>query len=164
MPQNTHLTYYYNGNILTMNRQTPVSPHMLVGDGRVWHCDPSPALLGLDYRDTDFARVRSAMAGQVKFVDLRGKTVIPGICDAHVHFIWWGDFLSHVDLSQSKSEADCIELIKAQAPNAKPGEWITGGRWAHNLWPSRELPGIESLDKAFPDTPVLMASKCGHLA
>ncbi len=158
------LAYYYNGNIITMNPRVPRSPHMLVSSGRVWHCDPAPAPLGLDYREADFSRTREKLAGQVRFVDLQGKTVVPGFCDAHAHFLWWGVALAQVDLHEATSEADSIARIKAHAGDVTPGEWITGGRWAHNLWPSRELPSLESLDQAFPDNPVMLSSKCGHLS
>lgn len=164
MINNPVLSYYYNGNILTMNHVTPTSPHMLVSQGRVLHCDPSTSPLGMDFRDADFPRVRFNLAEQVQFVDLQGKTVIPGICDSHAHFIWWGTTLVQVDLSQALSDQNCIELVHAHTPSPAPGEWIIGFGWAHNLWSSRELPNREILDKAFPDNPVLLSSKCGHLA
>ncbi len=158
------LDYYYNGNILTMNRAVPTSPHMLVGQGRVLHCDPSPAPLSLDFRQPDFSDTISKLAGEVRFVDLKGKTVIPGICDSHAHFIWWGTTLVQADLSHSTSEQNCIEIVRGHALEPSSGEWIVGFGWAHNLWPSRELPSLKSLDEAFPDTPVILSSKCGHLA
>lgn len=157
------LTYYYNGNILTMNRTTPTSPHMLVGGDRVWHCDPSPVPLGLDYREANFLRVRQSMGGQVRFVDLGGRSVMPGICDAHAHFLMWGQMLAHVDLTDANSEEECVRRLREQKANVPKGEWIRGRGWTHNLWDNPALPSRASLDAAFPDNPVYLTSKCCHV-
>jgi len=157
------LSYYYNGNILTMNRTAPVSPHMLLAGDRVWHCDPSAAPLGLDFRESDFSRTRESMRGQVRFVDLRGRTVIPGICDAHAHFLMWGRALAQVDLSSARSEEDCLRLVAERAAVTPKGEWIRGFGWAHNLWDKPALPSRDSLDRLFPDNPVYLQSKCYHV-
>jgi len=158
------LTYYYNGNILTMDRANPRAPHMLVSAGHILFCSESRAPFGLDYRDSGFLHTRQELTGQVRFVDLKGKTVIPGICDAHAHFLMWGLSLTDAELYNSTSEAHGVELVKKHAANVPVGEWIIGRGWTHNLWDSPVLPSRESLDRAFPDNPVVLASKCGHLA
>ncbi len=157
------LVYYYNANIITMNPLASRAPHMLVCGDRILHCDESRAPFGLDYRDADFGRVRESMAGHVKFVNLGGRTVLPGICDAHAHFIQWGRILAHANLNDTKSEEECIERLKEHAGNTPAGEWIFGRGWAHNLWDVEKLPSRDSLDAAFPDNPVYLTSKCGHL-
>lgn len=158
------LTYFYNGTILTMNRRTPQAPHMLVAEGKVWHCSEEEAPLGLDYRAPDFETTRQQMSRDVEFVDLGGQTVMPGVCDAHAHFLWWGNTLAQADLSRAKSEAECLELLKTQGADGDGDGWVLGHGWAHNLWQGSKLPTRESLDAAFPDRPVLLDSKCGHLA
>lgn len=158
------LTYYYNGTILTMNAKAAQSPHMLVSAGKVVHCDESEAPLGLDFRAADFAEVRQRRASDVTFVDLKGNTVIPGICDAHAHFLMWANGLIHADLMYCKSEAECVDVVKKHYAGAEKGEWLKGRGWAHNLWDVTDLPSKESLDAAFPDNPVVLSSKCGHLS
>jgi predicted amidohydrolase YtcJ len=157
------LAYYYNANVITMNPSSPTAPHMLVCGDRVLHCDNSRAPFGLDYRDADFGRVRQSMAGQVRFVDLGGRTVIPGICDAHAHFLMWGEKLTHVDLSGGRSEEDCVRLLKEGAADVAKGEWVRGRNWSNNLWDNTAFPSRDSLDAAFPDNPVLLTSKCCHV-
>ena len=158
------IQYYYNGNILTMNRETPRSPHMLVAEGKILHCDPSPAPLGLDFRASDFSTIQSARKSEVEFIDLNGQTVIPGICDAHAHFLMWGLGLSHADLVPTRSEQECLDIIKEMNQNLEPGDWVLGRGWTHNLWENPKLPTRDSLDALFPDNPVYLSSKCGHLA
>lgn len=162
-PQMMPLVYYYNANIITMNPAVPKAPHMLVVGDRVLHCSPERAPFGLDFRDSDFSRVRSSLAGQVRFVDLGGRTIIPGICDAHAHFLLWGQILAQVDLNYTKSEEECIERLKAGAGDTPKGQWVRGRGWTHNLWDNPKLPSRASLDAAFPDNPVYLSSKCGHL-
>lgn len=157
------LVYYYNANVITMNPLAPRAPHMLVCGDRILHCDDARAPFGLDYRDADFGRVRESMAGHVKFVDLRGRTVIPGICDAHAHFLWWGRVLAQIDLLGATSEQECIDRVEEGGRGVAKGEWIFGRGWAHNLWDVQNLPSKESLDAIFPDNPVFLGSKCGHL-
>lgn len=160
------LTYYFNGHILTQNPAAPRSPHMLVAGERVWHADPDVRAFGLDFRDSAFGVTRRRLAGEVDFVDLHGRTVIPGLVDAHVHFLWWALELAQADLRASGSEEDAVGLLRAHAAQHRltAGEWLVGFGWSHNLWQGQQLPSAASLDEAFPDNPVLMSSKCGHLA
>ena len=160
----TQLVYYYNGNILTMNHSVPRSPHMLVSGEHIWHCDPSHAPLGLDFRSSEFHETRDRLSGDVRFVDLNGKTVIPGICDAHAHFIMWGQFLAEIDVASARSEDECVAILTKNARPSSSDDWIIGRGWAHNLWTNPALPSKEALDKAFPDNPVFLTSKCCHVA
>lgn len=158
------ISYFYNGNILTMNASEPSVPHMLVADNKILHCSSAPAPLGLDFRSPDFADIRTQRGADVTFVDLGGQTVIPGICDAHAHFLMWGLNLTDADLVPSRSLEQCLQILKDHARNTPPGEWIRGRGWTHNLWEKPEFPTRDSLDQLFPDNPVYLSSKCGHVA
>lgn len=160
------LRYFYNGNILTMNPAVPRSPHMLLAGDRIWHCDPEARPFGLDFRDSAFGSTRRQMAGEVEFVDLGGRTVIPGMVDSHVHFMWWAVELANADLREARSEEEAVEMLRRHVKEygIAPGEWIIGAGWSHNLWDRPVLPTRDSLDAAFPDNPVFLGSKCRHLA
>jgi predicted amidohydrolase YtcJ len=162
-PGRKPLAYFYNGNIRTMNGDH-TAPHMLICGNRIWSCDSNPAPLGLDYRQAGFMATQSAMEADVEFIDLCGKTVLPGLVDSHVHFVWWSLNEQRADLTSARSEEDAIELLRQHAASAAPGDWLIGFGWTHNLWNNRQLPGKRSLDAAFPRNPVLLSSKCGHLA
>lgn len=157
------LRYFYNGTIRTMDPGCPEAPHLLVQGDRVWHCGPEPAPLGLDFRRAGFDDARRHLGGDVEFVDLGGRTVLPGLIDAHVHLLWWAVARLRPDLTTSRSEADAVRKLREQAQNIPAGEWIVGHGWAHNLWEDSSLPGCKSLDEAFPANPVYLTSKCGHL-
>ncbi|MBX7244017.1 MAG: amidohydrolase [Candidatus Sumerlaeaceae bacterium] len=146
-----------------MNPRQPRAPHMMVSGDTVVFCDDGPAPFGLDYRATGFSARKRELSGDVEFHDLRGRTVIPGLVDAHIHIVWWAFNLKRVDLAPARSEEGALEILKAGAKGLKPGEWLIGHGWTHNLWEKRTLPTRWSLDSLFPETPVALSSKCGHL-
>lgn len=162
--RNSPLVYLYNGNILTMNPAEPRATQLMISGDRIWHCSDDVAPLGLNYRASGFATARKELKEHVQFIDLQGQTVLPGLVDAHIHFLWWAMNLEVADLSAARSEEECIEVLRTHAAGIRPGEWIRGFGWSHNLWDSFRLPVRSSLDAAFPNNPVHLSSKCGHLA
>jgi len=158
------LKYFYNGNILTMNRAQPRASHMLLMGDRVWQCSDEEAPLGLNYREPGFGTARRQMLNEVEFIDLQGRTVLPGLVDAHCHFVWWALDLVKANLAPARSEQDCIEILRRHSGNVAPGEWILGFGWTQNLWTEPRFPSKASLDAAFPNNPVFLSSKCGHVA
>jgi predicted amidohydrolase YtcJ len=164
LPSAAALKYFYNGVIRTMNPGRPTATHLLLAHDRILHCDDTAAPFGLDYRQAGFAQVRRELAREVEFIDLQGRTVLPGLVDSHVHFIWWALNLRLADLGPARSEDHALELLRANSADTAPGEWIVGFGWSHNLWDRPALPSAESLDRIFPNNPVYLSSKCGHVA
>ena len=68
-----------------------------------------------------------------KPVDLGGKTVIPGLIDAHIHLAKYARRLSMVDCEQPTSAA-CLDLINLKASDAPKDSWILGHGWNQNTW------------------------------
>ncbi len=96
-------------------------------------------------------------------IDLNGKCVLPGFTDSHIHLGMFGQLINEADLSEAKSEEECIVILHNKYKNIKKGEWIFGRRWGHNLWKVPNLPTKKSLDTAFPENPVILLSRCHHL-
>ena len=93
--------------------------------------------------------------------DIRGKTVIPGLIDAHCHFYGLGLQQQRVDLTGTQSYDEVIErIIKFQKKNKL--HFITGRGWDQNDWKIKEYPTKEKLDKAFPNIPVVLRRIDGH--
>ena len=158
-----HLKYFYNGHFLTMAPHSPYAGHMMVAGDRILSCSDEISPLGLDYRLPGFDADRRRLASDIEFIDLDGRTVMPGFTDAHAHIMMWADNLLQADLAASTSEDDAVRITKEFGRHKRPGEWITGYGWAHNLWEGAQLPSAASLDATFPDNPVFLASKCGHV-
>ena len=158
-----HLKYLYNGRILTMAPHSPYAGHMMVAGDRILACSDEVSPLGIDHRLPGFDETRRRFASDIEFIDLQGRAVIPGMTDSHGHIMLWALSLLRADLADTRSEEDAVRIVREFARHKRPGEWILGFGWAHNLWDNPVFPSRESLDAAFPDNPVFLNSKCGHV-
>jgi predicted amidohydrolase YtcJ len=110
------------------------------------------------------AEIRRLAGSSTKIIDLKGKTVIPGFNDAHVHFSETGAQLSSVDLRDAKTPQEFVERIKAFAAKLPKGRWILGGKWDHENWTPNNLPTAAMIDAVTPDNPVFIDRLDGHMA
>jgi predicted amidohydrolase YtcJ len=96
--------------------------------------------------------------------DLGGKTVIPGMVDAHVHLLGLGQALRLVDLTGTTSYDEVIARVVERAKTVRPGEWVRGRGWDQNDWAVTEFPTHDALSRAVPDNPVYLTRVDGHAA
>jgi predicted amidohydrolase YtcJ len=140
-----------NARIYTVDDNRPMAEAMAIRDGRV-------IFVGS-------ARGAEVFAGQqTERLDLDGKTVIPGMVDAHVHLSGLGVALRNVDLVGTRSHEEVIERVAERARTMPEGEWITGRGWDQNDWAVTEFPTNEALSRAVPNHPVYMTRVDGHAA
>ena len=99
-----------------------------------------------------------------EIIDLKGRLTLPGFNDAHVHFSDGGFYLLGIDLRDAKDEAEFVERIKNYAEKLNKGEWILGGNWDHEAWPSKKHPTKELIDEVTQDNPVFVQRLDGHIA
>ncbi len=90
-----------------------------------------------------------------------GKTIIPGLIDAHCHFYGLGSSMQKVDLSGTSSFDEVIDRIK-KFQKEKNSDFILGRGWDQNDWEIKEYPTKSKLDKLFPKTPVAVRRIDGH--
>ena len=95
-------------------------------------------------------------------VDLNGKTVLPGLTDAHGHVLGLGMSLLQVDLRDADSVNDAVGLVGDYAKQQPNLSWITGRGWNQEQWPSREFPNASQLDEVVNDRPVYLTRVDGH--
>lgn len=107
------------------------------------------------------------MEGEV--IDLQGKTVLPGLIDAHGHVLYsftnvmgLGQQQLNINLSGIESLEATLDTIKAYAEANPELEWIQGRGWNQTLWEENEFPTAEDLDEVVPDRPVLLSRVDGH--
>lgn len=96
-------------------------------------------------------------------LDVAGKTILPGLIDAHCHFVGYGLGMQECDLVGTKSFAEVIERVKKYAATNKY-EWIVGRGWDQNDWDVKEYPTNKMLDSLFPGKPVVLKRIDGHAA
>lgn len=96
-----------------------------------------------------------------QIVDADGRTITPGLIDAHCHFYGLGLTQQVVDLVGSSSYKEVIErVVQFQIENQK--EFIIGHGWDQNDWEVKEFPTKKELDSIFPETPVALERVDGH--
>lgn len=94
-------------------------------------------------------------------VDAHGLTIIPGLIDAHCHFLQFGLENQQINLRGTKSFDDVIKKVKNYVSENNP-EIIYGRYWDQNDWKVKEFPDKTRLDNLFPDTPVILERVDGH--
>ncbi len=117
-------------------------------------------------KDGKFLAVGTSEALQEKYdatevVDAAGKTILPGLIDAHAHFYGQGMNLQAVDLTETKSFEEVVSRI-VEFQEQKNSEFIIGRGWDQNDWEVKEFPVKDTLDALFPDTPVAITRIDGH--
>ncbi len=140
-----------NARIYTVDDGRPLAQAMAVRGGRVQFVgDPRGAL---------------ALRGpQTRVVDLGGRTVIPGMVDAHGHLSGLGLGLRNVDLVGTASYDEVIARVAERARATPRGTWIVGRGWDQNDWGDTRFPSHEALSRAVPDHPVYLERVDGHAA
>ncbi len=97
-------------------------------------------------------------------IDGDGKTLIPGLIDAHTHVMGLGYQQLDVDVQGVDSLEETLEIIRQYAEDNPDLEWIRGRGWNQVLWEENEFPTAEDLDSVVPDRPVYLTRVDGHAA
>ncbi len=104
----------------------------------------------------DYAALRS--------IDGEGKTLIPGLIDAHAHVMGLGHQQLDVNVQGVESLDETLEMIRQYAEDNPDLEWIRGRGWNQVLWEENEFPTAEDIDSVVPDRPVYLTRVDGHAA
>lgn len=147
MPDAVNEIVIFGGTILTLAPQDAKPDAILVRGDKI------AAVGKLD-------QVRAIASPQAQSLDLRGRTLVPGFNDNHIHAVHMGDHESRPNLDGLGQE-EIVDLLKSRYADAEPGTWIFGYSWDY---PSVPNPHRETLDAAFPDNPVMLTQFSGHAA
>lgn len=143
---------FLNGNIHTMDAARPRAEAIAVEGARI---------IAVGSRHEALA----AAGVGAETIDLAGRTVLPGLIDAHGHMANLGRLgLGLLDLRAAPSYEHLVAEVARRAAARPAGEWILGGFWDHENWPGRQLPTHEALSLAVPDHPVYLRRVDGHAA
>lgn len=94
--------------------------------------------------------------------DLAGKTVLPGLIDAHGHVMALGEGTLNVDLTGAKSLADALSRVARFAKKHPKLPWIQGWGWNQELWPDKRMPTASDLAMLTDGRPVWLSRVDGH--
>lgn len=139
----------YNGDIHTMDAAQPRAHAVAIAGDRIW-------ALG------DDASMRSLLSPGGVAIDLKGRTVVPGFTDSHLHFMSYGLGLMQIDLAAVPTLEQALARVRQRAETTPAGQWLLGRGWDHSLWSEGAFPTRHDLDSVAPDHPVWLPRKCGH--
>ncbi|MDO8863198.1 amidohydrolase family protein [Haliea sp. E1-2-M8] len=94
--------------------------------------------------------------------DARGKTILPGLIDAHGHVMGLGLAKMQADLTGAETLQEAIATLKAHAETLPEGVWLTGRGWDQTRWEGQAFPTAADLDQAFPKRPVWLVRVDSH--
>ncbi len=138
-----------HGNIHTGSAALPRAEAVLVQEGRIFSVGSSAEI------------ARQAPAG-ARVIDLQGRTVVPGLTDAHVHLAGIGARELTFNLEGTSSLADLQTRLRERARQTPAGKWITGRGWIESKWVPAAFPTAAELDAAAPEHPVALKRADGH--
>jgi predicted amidohydrolase YtcJ len=145
------------------------NPDLILYNGRIHPGADSPRTVeaiavwnGLVTSVGSDREIRSLKAASVETVNLRGRTVIPGLSDSHIHLLGYGMMLRTLDLSRTRSISE-IQKVVATASEKRQGEgWIVGRGWDQEKLLEKRYPNKG--DFATIHRPVFLRRICGHIA
>ncbi len=144
-------TVLINGKIVTVDDRFAIVQALAIKDKRI-------VAVGTT------AQVRKHAGKDTKVIDLKGKTVIPGLIDNHSHWIRAAEH-DEVRFDGITARAQAIKLLETRVKTAKPGEWIAVlGGWSEEQFTADEARGfpIAELDRIAPDNPVVVQAVYVH--
>jgi predicted amidohydrolase YtcJ len=148
-PPQTADIVFTNGNIYTVNERQPRAQAVAIRGDRIVFVGANAGAKRYQGRNT-------------RVIDLRGATVLPGLADAHAHFIGVGQREMNLNLEGITNLEDFLAKVKARVDQAKPGEWVTGRGWIETFWKPPVFPTRWDLDKIAPNNPVFLTRADGH--
>ena len=147
----TKKTVYYNASGYTIESDSLLSFSTLVVDGQ------KVFAVGGDDLASKYLDMPS-----VTVFDLEGKTLLPGIIDAHGHVMGLGFQELQINLAGITSLQETLQELKEYAEANPELEWIIGRGWNQTLWEENRFPTAADLDQVIPDRPVWLSRVDGH--
>lgn len=138
---------FINGEIYSMKKEGEKFQSLGIKDGKI-------TFLGTD---EEAKNVTSK-----ELIDLKGKMMIPGMADAHLHLYAYCQNLTFVDLSKVHNINEMINLMKEKVKNVKKGDWVKGVNFDQSKWKENRFPTLEEMDSISKDNPVIIKRCCLH--
>jgi predicted amidohydrolase YtcJ len=134
-----------NGRITTLDRSNPTAEAVSIKDGKF-------VAVG------DNAEVMRLAGSATRVIDLKGRAVLPGLIDNHIHIIRGGlNFNMELRWDGVRSLATAMDMLRAQVAVTPAPQWVrVVGGFTEHQFDEKRLPSIEELNAVAPDTPVFI--------
>lgn len=139
----------YNGKLHTQDPGYPQATAVAIHDGRI-------LAVGHD------AEIKPLAGPNTQTIDLKGRLVLPGFTDCHIHFLKHALRRSQMILDGVDDWQEVRRRVRAGVERVNPGEWVQGWGWNQNLWGDGTFPSKADLDDISPQNPVALSRTDGH--
>lgn len=135
----------HRGLFTTLDRSNPTAEAVAIRNGRFVRVGRADAVMALAGPDT-------------RIIDLKGRRVLPGLIDNHLHIIRGGlNFNMELRWDGVRSLADAMAMLKRQVAVTPPPQWVrVVGGFTEHQFAEKRLPTIDEINAAAPDTPVFL--------
>jgi predicted amidohydrolase YtcJ len=138
-------TILANGRIATVDAAAPQAMAVAIAKGRF-------VAVG---EDCEVMRLRGP---ETCVIDLRGRRVVPGLIDSHMHVIRGGlNYNMELRWDGVRSLAEALRMLKAQVARTPAPQWVrVVGGFTEHQFAEKRLPTLDELNAIAPDTPVFI--------
>ena len=135
----------HHGKVTTLDRSNPTAAAVAIRDGRFLRVGADTEVLALADSAT-------------KVIDLKGRRVLPGLIDNHLHIIRGGlNFNMELRWDGVRTLADAMDMLKRQIAITPPPQWVrVVGGFTEHQFAEKRLPTLEEINALAPDTPVFL--------
>lgn len=142
----------HNGNIMTMDRETPRAQAVAVKEGLIFAVGADEEILPLATSETEIT-------------DLQGKSLLPGFNDSHMHLYSYSLTSGMVDLRQLSGIDELRVKLSAYITdnNLNKGNWVMGWGWDQTPYKEKRMPARRDLDAVSAEHPMMLMRTCGHV-
>ena len=141
---------FVKGKIYTVNSNQPFAETVIVEGNEIKFVGSESGALEYITSDTEL-------------IDLKGRIMLPGFIDSHLHMMNGGFYTIGVDLRTARSGDEFVKILKDYVTK-HPGRWVTQGRWDNEKWDDNSLPTKDIIDNFSQNTPILIKRIDGHIA
>jgi predicted amidohydrolase YtcJ len=139
-----------SGKVLTMNQSQPYAEAIAIKDDRIIQVGTNE-------------EIDPWIGKNTKVISLKGKTVVPGFIDTHIHVADFGRLLTWIDLSTAGSIKEMQESLSRHVEKSPKGKWLLGRGWDQTRFAEKRLPTRFDLDSVSPDNPVIFYHQSGQV-
>ncbi|WP_408006875.1 amidohydrolase [Pseudalkalibacillus sp. A8] len=144
---------FLNGDVLTMNDETPTADAVVVKNGIITYVGGEKEALSWREDNTEI-------------IDLDGRTLMPSFIESHIHPSIYGLTLLEVDCKPTSTPSidHLLDKVRGKVSNTPKGQWIKGWGWDDSKLVEKRNPTRWDLDQVAPDHPVVLKRTCAHMS
>lgn len=144
---------FINGEIITVNERDQIAEAIAIKENKIIAAGSNDTILQLKDDDSEI-------------IDLKGKTLIPGLIDSHLHISMYGTNSLSISCKSDSVQTidDLLREIKAKVSKTPQGQWIRAWGYNEQTIADKRFPTKEELDAITTEHPIMITRTCGHIS